>query len=78
MEKWTVEQEWSAIATAAVILGIVPDYSRGSMFKLNAMLMDRKAKGLVDKRKENEDWQGSPAFYKAKYFDKEDKDANAA
>jgi hypothetical protein len=50
--KWSKEIQWNEIAPAAVVLGIVPDCSVGSMHKVSDMLKERMDKGLVRKRKE--------------------------
>ena len=63
MEKETIELEWNIIATAALILGVVPDYSKGSMLQVSNMLKQRMAKNLVNKRKEGTS-QSAPAWYK--------------
>ena len=71
-ETWTVGEpeqrpqvapmRWSEIASAAVILGIVPDFSRGSMFKIVDMLATQVQSGRVKKSKEG-DAQSAPASY---------------
>jgi hypothetical protein len=68
MKVWTSEQRWGDIAHSAVILGIVPDFSKASMLALNSMLEARRNLGLVQKRKEGTA-QSSPAWYKAEYED---------
>jgi hypothetical protein len=42
--KWTKEIQWNEIARAAVVLGIVPDCSVGSMHKVSDMLKERMHK----------------------------------
>jgi hypothetical protein len=74
MEKWTNELQHSYIALAAVILGLVPDFSIGSMHAVHDMLEKRMAEGKVENRKEGEH-RGAPSFYKAKFFDKDHKAA---
>ena len=64
----TRELQWHKIARAALILGIVPDYSKGSMTKVADMLKAQVDAGRVTKRKEG-DYQGAPAFYSAKLQD---------
>ena len=51
---------------AAVILGIVPDFGKGSMLTLNNILEERMQAQMIQKRKEGPA-QSSPAWYKAKY-----------
>ncbi|MFZ0853654.1 MAG: hypothetical protein WAO08_31215 [Hyphomicrobiaceae bacterium] len=64
--KWTDEMRWGAIAQAAVILGIVPDFSKDSMLKVSDMLKAREEQQLVKNRKEGEH-QGAPSWYQAKF-----------
>jgi hypothetical protein len=59
---WTQELRWHDIAQSAVIMGVVPDFSRGSMKKLNAFINNLPN---VKKRKEGTG-QSSPVYYKAK------------
>jgi hypothetical protein len=66
----TSEKRWSEISAAAVILGIVPDFSRSSMLTVHEMLEAQIAKGLVTKRKEG-DHQSAPAYYKCRYEETE-------
>jgi hypothetical protein len=58
--------QWSHVAGAAVILGIVPDFSKASMLTLSNMLKERMDKGLVRNRKEG-DHQSAPSWYQGKY-----------
>jgi hypothetical protein len=64
-QSWTPWQTWTEIATAAVILGIVPDYSKTSMLRLSANLHKRVADGSVQKRKAGSA-QNAKAEFRAK------------
>jgi hypothetical protein len=63
---WTNEQQHGTIAVAAVILGIVPDFSRGSMLAVNRMLKAGMATGRVRNRKEGAH-QAARSWYQAEY-----------
>jgi hypothetical protein len=60
---------WNGISSPRLlILGVVPDYSKGSMLQVSNMLKQRMAKNLVTKRKEGTS-QSAPAWYKTTYRD---------
>jgi hypothetical protein len=65
-KRWTNEQQHSTIAVAAVILGVVPDFSKGSMLAVNRMLKEGMATGRVRNRKEGE-YQAARSWYQAEY-----------
>jgi hypothetical protein len=67
-KRWTNEQQHSTIAVAAVILGVVPDFSKASMLTVNRMLKEGMAAGRVRNRKEGEH-QAAPSWYQAEYED---------
>ena len=60
----TREIRWHEISRAALILGIVPDYSKASMRKVADMLAARVASGEVQKRKMGTA-QSAAAYYRA-------------
>lgn len=63
--RWTKEIRQSQLATAAIVLGIVPDDSKKSMHALNDRLKARIASGEVKKRKDGSA-QSSKAWYRAR------------
>jgi hypothetical protein len=65
--KWTRWLTCDEIARAALILGVIPDYSKGNKFRLNAILRKRVAEGLVQKRKAGPA-QNAKAEYRSKLY----------
>lgn len=63
--RWTDEVRWSDLARSAIILGIVPDDSKRSMFAVRAILKARIKSGKVKRRKEGKA-QSARAFYRGK------------
>jgi hypothetical protein len=63
--RWTREMRWHEIARAALILGIVPDYSQASMRRLSNSLNARVLSGAVKKRKSG-NAQSAAAFYRTR------------
>lgn len=60
--RWTRKMRWNEIARAALILGIVPGYSRGSMFRVADILEQRRAEGKIKKSKSGRS-QSAAAYY---------------
>jgi hypothetical protein len=57
--------QWNVVCRCALILGIIPDYSKGSTLKVAEILKKQIAAGKVVKQKEGEA-QSDHAFYAAK------------
>jgi hypothetical protein len=66
IKQWSVEQQHSTLAVAAVIFGIVPDFSIGSMHTVHNILKKRIDAGKVRNRKEGPH-KSAPSWYQAEY-----------
>jgi hypothetical protein len=69
----TREMRWHEVPRAALILGVVPDYSKESMLKVAGMVQAGVDADRVFKRKDGEH-QAAAAYYSAKLRGEEEED----